>query len=134
MRIPLASNLFWLVLLCLAPMPRLGAATAPSLEGQSFTITIFSDQKKVLDKLTFTAKELGCAAVGTAKIPYTVTPDPKHPKDLNFSAETKDGQGNVITVTGTASGKIISGTIDCTPKNGVKKSLMFSGAKAGGGK
>ncbi len=134
MRIPHATNVFWLILLFMTVMPRLDAASAPSLEGQAFTITIFSEPKKVMDKLTFTAKELGCAAIGNAKIAYTVTPDPKHPKDLNFSAETKDAQGTLIKITGTASGKIVSGTIDFTLKSGVKKSLMFSGAKAGGGK
>jgi hypothetical protein len=103
------------------------------LEGQAFSITIFADKNKVVDKLTFTAKTLSCEALGMSKTPYTATKgDAKHKKDINFSAEITGANGAKTKITGVFSVNEVSGTIESTPKGGgAAKTLEFSGAKAG---
>jgi hypothetical protein len=110
-------------------------AAAPSLAGKAFNITVFTDKDKILDKLTFTAKDLSAPVIGFNKVAYTITAgDAKHKKDINFTAQVSDGDGSTLKIVGTVSGNEVNGTIERIPKKGDTKTLQFSGGNAAGGK
>jgi hypothetical protein len=110
-------------------------AAAPSLAGKAYNITVFTDKDKILDKLTFTAKDLTAPNLGFSKVAYTITAgDAKHKKDIHFTAEIKNGDGDTIKIDGTASGNEVNGTIERISKKGDTKTLQFSGGNAAGGK
>jgi hypothetical protein len=108
---------------------------APSLAGKAFNITVFTDKDKILDKLTFAAKDLTAPMIGFNKAAYTITAgDAKHKKDINFTAQVSDGNGGTLKIAGTVSGNEVNGTIERIPKKGDAKTLQFSGGAAGGAK
>jgi hypothetical protein len=121
-----------LAALIAAAAPAAAAQAGPTLAGQVFSITVFADNNKVVDKLSFTKDSLTAPAAGFTAVPCTVTSGTgKHQKDLEFTATVTAADGGTVKISGTVSGKMVEGTIERTPKGGAAKTLQFSGAKAG---
>jgi hypothetical protein len=114
----------------LAPGIAIGADKSPTdrLEGKVFNVTMMLGEKKVRDKLSFTAKDVTWPAAGLTKAHYTATSgDAKHKSSVIFTIVTKAPDGSTITITGTASKNEVDGTIDQTLKSGETKSIPFAG-------